>query len=185
MERHMGRLRNKSTLEELASYPQPDPGDSYRCALVAAIWIDANNCLMRRGQIRDLEIRVEEVLPPAGHALLAITGIGLIGAGTIIAATGNVARFPTEGHYGRYCGTAPLDASSGRQQRHRVNRWGNRALNRVIHTAIITQLQHRGPASGYVTRRISEGKTKTEAIRACERHLNKGIYRLLKNNPLT
>lgn len=185
MERSMGRLRTKSVLEMLATYPEPDPGDPYRHALVTAIGLDAVNSLRRRHQIRHLETEIKAVLPEAGHVLMDICGIGLIGASTIIAATGDIGRFPTEGHYGRYCGTAPLDASSGRQQRHRVNRWGNRALNRVLHTAIITQLHQHSNAHHYITRRLTEGKTKNVAIRAAKRHLNKKIYRLLKNHPLT
>lgn len=183
--RTIGRLRSKAALETLASYGTDHSNDPYRDALKTAISIDAANSLVRRQQIQLLETRLKEELPAAGHALMTIIGIGLIGASTIIAATGNVDRFPTEGHYGRYCGTAPLDASSGRQHRHRLNRWGNRALHRVIRTAIITQLQQRDQAHQYVTRRITEGKTKTEAIRACQRHLNKRIYRLLKQHPLT
>ncbi len=184
-ERAMGRIRSKTMLETLTRYGDTVEVDPYRGALRLAISIDATNVLTRRHQIRRLETDIKQELPEAGSALMAITGIGLIGAGTIIAATGEVTRFPTEGHYGRYCGTAPLDASSGRQHRHRLNRWGNRALNRVIHTAIITQLQQHREAHAYVTRRINEGKTKTEAIRTCQRHLTKRIYRTLKRHPLT
>jgi transposase len=185
MERSMGRLRTKSVLETLATYRDPGSGDPYWCALMRVIGLDAINSLTRRHQIRQLETEIKAVLPEAGQVLTEICGIGLIGAGTIIAATGDVDRFPTEGHYGRYCGTAPLDASSGRQERHRVNRWGNRALNRVLHTAIITQLQQRGDAHTYIEKRLTEGKPKNVAIRAAKRHLNKKIYRLLKNHPLT
>ena len=184
-ERAMGRLRNKSTLTALAGYPHRDTDGLYRQALVTAIRIDAGNWLLRSHQIRQLETDIRRVLPEAGHALMGITGIGLIGAATIIAGTGSIDRFETEGHYARYCGTAPLDASSGRNQHHRLNRWGNRALNRVLHTAIITQLGCRGDGYHYVNRRIQQGKTKTAAIRAAKRHLNKGVYRLLKRYPLT
>jgi transposase len=184
-ERTMGRLRNKTTLTGLANYPYRDTGDSYHAALVTAIRIDAGNWLIRYHQIRQLVTDIRSVLPEAGHALMGITGIGLIGAATIIAVTGSIDRFSTEGHYARYCGTAPLDASSGRNQHHRLNRWGNRAVNRVLHTAIITQLARHGDAYHYVNRRIKEGKTKSAAIRAVERHLNKNIYRLLKQHPLT
>ncbi len=114
---------------------------------------------------------------------MRIQGIGLVGAATIIAHSAPISRFPTEGHYASYNGTAPLDASSGRQQRHRLNRWGNRTLNKTIHIAIVTQLAHRGEAHHYLTRRTTE--TKTEAIRSAKRHLSRRIYRTLKNNPLT
>lgn len=184
-ERNLGRLRSKTKLTTLATYPNPNPGNPHHQALIDTIHIDAATWLIQHDQIRRLETHIRRMLPEAGHALMTIEGIGLIGAATIIASTGTIHRFPTEGHYARYCGTAPLDASSGRNQHHRLNRWGNRALNRVLHTAIVTQLQRRGEAHRYITRRIQQGKTKTAAIRTAERHLNRRIYRTLKQHPLT
>jgi transposase len=182
--RRLGRLRSRQGFDALSRLGTDDP-NPHRQALALAIRLDAQEALDRIGRINQLETQIKAVMPPAGHALTQIQGIGLIGAAAIIANTGDVTRFPSEGHYARYAGTAPLDASSGRQQRHRLNRWGNRALNKVTHVAIVTQLQHRGEAYHYVTRRIAEGKTKQEAIRAAKRHLTRRIYRILKQHPLT
>lgn len=178
------RLRSKKAFLELSSLDTGND-DQHREALVHVIKIDAANWLGRYQQIRELETRIGNALPEAGKRLIEMKGIGLVGAATILANTGDINRFPTEGHYGSFCGTAPLDASSGRQDRHRLNRFGNRAINQVLHTAIITQLAAHGEAYEYVTKRITENKTRKEAIRAAKRKLNRRIYRTLKQHPLT
>ncbi|MFV1972017.1 MAG: IS110 family transposase [Acidimicrobiia bacterium] len=178
------RLRSKKVFLELSSLDISDD-DQHRQVLVHVIRIDATNWLSRHQQIRELETRIENVLPQAGKHLIEMKGIGLVGAATIIANTGDINRFPTEGHYGSFCGTAPLDVSSGRQDRHRLNRFGNRTINHVLHTAIITQLASHGEAYEYVTKRLTENKTKKEAIRAAKRKLNRRVYRTLKRHPLT
>ena len=184
LERSIGRIRSRDTLTRLTRLA-PNTINPHHQALAITIGIDATECLTRRDRIRQLEAEIAKVLPQGGHALQTIVGIGPIGAATIVAHTADIGRFPTEGHYASYCGTAPLDASSGRQQRHRLNRWGNRTLNRVIHTAIITQLSRTGQAHHYIARRLTQGKTKNEAIRAAKRHLTRRIYRTLKQHQLT
>lgn len=175
----LSRSRSKKWYTQLTVAP-PGPhshinGDD----LWLVIGIDATNWLSAESQIRRLETRVEEILPEAGRALMAITGIGLIGAATILANTGDIARFETEGRYAMFCGTAPLDASSGRQERHRLNSYGNRTLNTVIHTAIVSQIRHKGEAFTYINKRVADGKTKRDAIRAAKRKLTRRIYRTL------
>ena len=73
-----------------------------------------------------------------------------------------------------------MDASSGRQQRHRLNRSGNRQLNAALHMIALTQVRVHAPARDYVARRREEGKTGREAVRALKRHLIRTLYRLLK-----
>lgn len=179
-----GRIRNRHQYDTLTRLAATDP-DPHHQAVITAIRIDASNSLHRRQQITGLTTSIRRLLPEAGTALMGICGIGIIGAATIIAHTGDITRFPTDGHYARYCGTAPIDASSGRNQRQRLNRWGNRTLNRVTHIAIITQLSQHDQAHHYITRRLTEGKTKNEAIRAAKRHLTRRIYRTLQQHPLT
>ena len=183
-EHNIGRIRNRHNLTRLANYPTNTTNPHHQ-ALAVTIRIDATESLTRTDHIRQLEHQIAKLLPEAGHALQTIVGIGPIGAATIMAHTAGIGRFPTEAHYASYCGTAPLDASSGRQQRHRLNRWGNRTLNRVIHTAIITQLSRHGEAHDYITQRQTQGKTRNEAIRAAKRHLTRRIYRTLKQHQLT
>jgi len=177
----LGRLRSRRQIETIIRNLPTGETDPHHKALILSIRLQAEEALQRIDRIRLLETELANTLPPAGTRLTELPGIGLITATAIIVATGDIRRFPTEGHYARYAGAAPLDASSGRQQRHRLNRWGNRSLNHALHTAIVTQIQQGGPAAHYVTRRLQEGKTKKEAIRAAKTHLARHIYRLLKN----
>ena len=80
-------------------------------------------------------------------------------------------------HFASWNGTAPLDASSGDQQRHRLSRAGNRRINRVLHIMAIVQLRHDTPGRAYYRRRLAEGKTAMEAIRALKRRLSDVVYR--------
>lgn len=172
-------LRSRRSIQQLADNP---PGDEHHQKVVE---MDALNWLTFNAQIKELDQLINNTLPPAGEALTQICGIGVIGAATIVAHTRDITRFKTDGHYAMMCGTAPLDASSGRQQRHRLNPYGNRTLNRVIHTAIITQLGSGGEADAYVTKRTKEGKTKQDAIRSAKRKLTRRIYKTLHHAQLT
>jgi transposase len=182
VEKTLKRIRGINMFTRLSQWPGDTTGDPYRQALVSVIRIDGTNCVTRLRQIQALEKTIAEIMPQAGHALQETVGIGLVGAATIIANTRDIGRFPTEGHYGRYCGTAPLDVSSGRQEHHRLNRFGNRAINATLQTAILTQIRFNAEGGIYIARRMTEGKTKTEAIRAAKRHLTKRIYRTLKQH---
>jgi hypothetical protein len=78
---------------------------------------------------------------------------------------GGIHRFASRGHFASWNGTAPLDASSGDQQRHRLSRAGNRRINRVLHLMAVVQLRHDTPGRAHYRRRLAEGKTPMEAIR--------------------
>jgi transposase len=112
-------------------------------------------------------------------ALIELPGCGVLTAARILAEVADVERFKDERHLAAYAGVAPLDASSGRQQRHRLNRTGNRRLNRALHVIAITQVRVFAPARAYRARRLTEGKTKREALRALNRHVARRIYRIL------
>ncbi len=103
----------------------------------------------------------------------------MLTAARILGDVEDIERFRTERHLASYCGVAPLDASSGRQQRHRLNRTGNRRLNRSLHIIAVTQIRTHPPARDYIARRTSEGKTNREALRALKRHLARRLYRIL------
>jgi transposase len=175
----LGRIRSTRALKTLRRVQYR--GDPYRQTISALIRTEALHGLNRRQLITTTEQQLTQLLPDAGHKLMEITGIGLIGAATLLGEIGDINRFPTPAAFAAWAGTAPLDASSGRQQRHRLNRRGNRQVNRVLETAILTQLKHHGRAHTYTTRKLEEGKTKREAIRAAKRHLTTHIYRTLKN----
>ena len=173
-----GGLNNLRELGRLARFQRR--GGAFEVTVAQVIRSMAAAARQRLKEIRELTSRIDTLSGQAGKALGEIPGIGPIGAATIIAEIGDIRRFASHGALASYAGTAPLDASSGRQQRHRLNRHGNRALNRVLYTAIITQIRLGGEAATYIERRCTEGKTRREAIRAAKRHLTRRIYRTLQ-----
>ena len=108
-----------------------------------------------------------------------IPGVGPVTAAKIIGHSGLIGRFPDRGHYASYAGTAPIEASSGDVERHRLSRRGNRQLNSALHGVAITQMRHPGPGRDFYDRKIAEGKTRGEARRALKRHLSDKVYATL------
>ena len=127
-----------------------------------------------------IDERLESAVAATNTSLTVLHGIGRINAATILAETGDVARFPTRNHYASYAGTAPLDASSGDVERHRVNPAGNRKLNWAIHIAAVVQMRNRTPGRDYYQRKLAAGKTKPEALRCLKRRITDAIYRQLR-----
>jgi transposase len=123
--------------------------------------------------------RIAEAVHDSGTTLTEIQGVGPITAARIIGHSGNPARFPTRGHYASYAGTAPIEASSGTVERHRLSRRGNRQLNSALHGIAITQMRHPGLGRDYYDRKLAEGKTRGEARRALKRHLSDRVFATL------
>ncbi len=123
--------------------------------------------------------RLSEALAAYGTTLTDIHGIGDVGAATILSIAEDPTRFATKGHFAAFTGTAPLQASSGDVQRHRLSRRGNRQLNKVLHTAAKTQIRRGGPGRTYYDRKLVEGKSSMEALRALKRQLSDVVHRRL------
>ena len=88
-------------------------------------------------------------------------------------------RFPTDACFARHAGTAPIPASSGNTQRHRLHRGGNRQLNRAIHIIALSRARTDPATRAYLDRKHAEGKSKREAIRCLKRHVARRIWRVL------
>jgi transposase len=115
----------------------------------------------------------------SGSQLMDLPGIGPAGAARILADVGDVRRFPDRNHFASWTGTAPLDASSGAQIRHRLSRAGNRRMNHVLYIAAFVQLRHDTPGRAYYRRKLAAGKTPMEAMRCLKRRLSDAVYRQL------
>ena len=129
--------------------------------------------------LRASKKRIADAVSASGTSLTSIVGIGPIGAATIIGYTNDVARFPTRGNYATYNATAPIEVSSAGHTRHRLNLRGNRILNHAIHIAAVTQLRHDTRGRTYYNKKIAEGKTNKEALRALKRRISDAVYRQL------
>jgi transposase len=127
----------------------------------------------------ELEREISSLIKAHAPALLQIPGCASLTAAKIVAETAQVDRFPTEGHFARYSGTAPVPASSGASHRHRFNRRGNRQLNAALHRIAVTQLRIHEPAKDYIAKKRAEGMSKTEAIRALKRHLSRVVFKTM------
>ena len=111
--------------------------------------------------------------------LMDIHGVGPVVAARILADVGDVARFADRNRFASWTGTAPLDASSGEQNRHRLSRAGNRRVNHMIHIAAVTQLRLDTDGRDYYRRKRAAGKKPKEAIRCLKRRISDAIYRQL------
>jgi transposase len=130
-------------------------------------------------RLAENEARIQQAVAASGTTLTVQQGVGPVVAARILGHTGDVSRFADRAHFAAYAGAAPIEASSGAVQRHRLNRKGNRQLNSALHTIAITQMVHPGPGQDYYRRKLAEGKTRGEARRALKRHLANIIYATL------
>ncbi len=128
---------------------------------------------------RELLVELSGLIDAHCPQLLAQPGCGPVTAAIIIGHTAGAKRFPTDGHFARHAGTAPVPASSGNTVRHRLHRGGDRQLNRAIHIIALSRANTDPETRAYLARKHAEGKTKLEAIRCLKRHLARRIWRLL------
>ena len=112
-------------------------------------------------------------------SFLAQRGCGTVTTAIIIGHTAGAQRFPTDGHFARHTGTAPIPASSGNTNRQRLHRGGDRQLNRAIHIIALARIRHDPQTRAYFERKQKEGKTKLEALRCLKRHVARGIWKQL------
>lgn len=131
-------------------------------------------------ETRALERELGGLIAEHAPGLLALPGCGTLTAARLVAEVASVERFTSEAQLAMIAGVAPLEASSGGQRRHRLNRRGNRQLNRALHQIAITQVRLYAPARAFVARKRSEGKSYREALRCLKRHLARVVFKLLK-----
>src|SRR3954465_6025788 len=106
-----------------------------------------------------------ELVAATGTALMNLPGIGPSGAARLLVEVGDITRFPNKAHFASWNGTAPIDASSGDQVRHRLSRAGNRQINRALHIMATVQLRNATEGRAYFDRKKASGKTSMEAMR--------------------
>ena len=113
-----------------------------------------------------------------------LPGWGALSAAKLLGEIGPIDRFDTDAQLARHAGVAPLEASSGKYRRHRLDRGGNRQLNCALHRIAITQARIHPAARAYLERKQAEGKSRREALRCLKRQLARAVYTTLKNEPL-
>jgi transposase len=123
-----------------------------------------------------------ELVTATGTRLLDLHGIGPTGAARLLVEVGDITRFPSKAHFASWNGTAPLDASSGDQVRHRLSRKGNRQINRVLHTMARVQLRNPTEGRAYYDRKKADGKAPMEAMRCVKRRLSDIVFQTMLND---
>ncbi len=147
---------------------------------VAAELITDLERIYTRKKAADKELR--EPVEATGTSLLDLHGIGPSGAARLLIDVGDITRFPNKGHFASWNGTAPLDASSGDQVRHRLSRAGNRQINRTLHIMATVQLRNPTEGRAYYDPKKASGKTSMEATRCLKRRLSDIVYRATVND---
>jgi transposase len=131
-------------------------------------------------EIADLDAQIAVVLADHNPALLNTYGAGPdTAAALLIAAGDNPERLHSEASFAALCGASPVEASSGKTERHRLNRGGDRQANCALHTIVLSRLRWDQRTRDYVDRRVAEGKTRREAIRCLKRYVAREIYHLI------
>jgi len=142
---------------------------------LAKRWLSLND------EIKQHDQDLKQILEKKAPKLLKLQGVGTdVAAKLVLAAGSNPQRLKTEAAFAALCGVSPVDCSSGKQQRHRLNQGGNRQANNALHTIAITRMNHDPQTKKYVTKKMSEGKTRKETIRSLKRHIARQIYKQLK-----
>ncbi len=128
---------------------------------------------------------LKALVEATGTNLMDLHGIGPSGGARLLVEVGDITRFPNKAHFASWNGTAPIDASSGDQVRHRLSRKGNRQINRVLHIMATVQLRHSTEGRAYFDRKKAAGKTSNESMRALKRRLSDIVYRHMVDDAIT
>jgi transposase len=131
-------------------------------------------------EIKQTDRDIKEHVRESGTGLPKLTGIGPLIAARIIGEVGDIERVASKSRFARLNGTAPIPASSGVTNRHRLDTGGNRRLNHAIHMIALTQARMDPRARAYIERRRSEGRSRRDAVRALKRHLSDVVYQQLR-----
>lgn len=150
---------------------------------VAAELIADLERVYQRKKAADKELK--ELVAATGTTLMGLHGIGPSGAARLLVEVGDITRFPNRAHFASWNGTAPIDASSGDQVRHRLSRAGNRQINRVLHIMATVQLRNPTEGRAYFDRKKAAGKTSMEAMRCLKRRLSDIVYRQMVDDSIT
>ena len=132
-------------------------------------------------QMRETRKRLTAAVRASGTTLTEIFGVGPVIAAVVIGETGDSARFTGRDRFAAYNGTAPAGVSSGHRKVHRLSRRGSRRLNHAVHMAAVTQVSQRhSDGRAYYDKKVAEGKTAKEALRALKRQVSDEIFKHLK-----
>jgi transposase len=177
------RLRGLSTMELVSVAARFRLGDDLRdvpSATKFALRSVARRYEALSAEIADLEAHLDRLVAQAAPELVSLPGIGTDNAATLLIVAGdNPQRLRSEASFASLCGVSPVEASSGKVVRHRLNRGGNREANRALYMICLARMRRDPRTKEYVARRTAEGKSKREIIRCLKRYVAREVYRVL------
>jgi transposase len=177
------RLRELPTKELVASCARLRPGDdldNIETATRFALRSVARRHEALSEEIAQLDAQLNRLVAEVAPGLLRLPAIGTHHAATLLVVAGdNPERLRSEASFASLCGVSPIEASSGKVVRHRLNRGGNRDANRALHMICVVRMGSDRRTRKYVARRTAEGKSKWEIMRCLKRYIAREVYRLL------
>jgi transposase len=131
-------------------------------------------------EITELDAQLKRLVAEVAPGLVCLPGIGTNHAATLLVLAGdNPERLKSEASFASLCGVSPIEASSGKVVRHRLNRGGNRDANRTLHMSCVVRMGSDRRTKAYLVRRLAEGKSKGEIMRCLKRYIAREVYRVL------
>jgi transposase len=176
-------FRKMSTDEQLTRCARlrtsPSQASEHR-ATIMALRSTARRALALEAEACDLETELERLVTQVAPNLLEEPGVGTVTAAQILCSWSHSGRLRSEAAFAALAGAAAIPASSGQTIRHRLNRGGDRQLNRALHTIVLSRLAHHHETRTYAARRRAEGRTPREIKRCLKRHLARRLFKLLE-----
>ena len=179
----MRPLRRARLLQRLAATRPARRHDAELRGSLLALRSIARRVLQLTPEERELAGEIERLTRSLAPQLLDQPGVGPHAAAQLVLSWSHRGRISSEAAFARLAGAAPIPASSGQTIRHRLDRSGDRKLNRALHMILVTRKRTHPATIAYIERRIQEGKTHREANRCLKRYLARSLYRLLEHGP--
>jgi hypothetical protein len=178
-------LTRARLLQQLAATRPERRRDSELRGALLALRSVARRVLQLTSEERELARELEAITRKLAPQLLEQPGVGPLAAAQLVLSWSHRGRINSEAAFARLAGAAPIPASSGQTIRYRLDRSGDRQLNRALHMIPVTRKRSHPATIASIERRLQEGKTRREATRCLKRHLARNLYRLLEHGPPT
>ena len=178
-------LSRAQLLRRLAAVRPDRRGDVELRGALRALRTVARRIQHLTAEERELAREIEQLTRALAPQLLEQPGVGPLAAAQLVISWSHRGRIRSEAAFARLAGCAPIPASSGKTIRYRLDRSGDRQLNRALHMILVTRRRTHAPTMAYINRRIQDGKTRREANRCLKRYLARSLFRLLEHPPMS
>lgn len=177
------RFRGLTGSQLASTLARPRPGDGESPVVRAVLRRLARRALQLTRELDELDSQLEAIVSRLVPELLTESGVGPVCAAQLVVSSGDPARMQSEASFAALAGTSPVEASSGLHRRHRLNRGGDRQLNRALHVISLTRVRWHPQTAAYYEKLLASGKTPREARRCVKRMLARYFHRRLLTIP--